>query len=369
MSAMTGTLTEEQAKQRDELANRMFQTCLDALDIFAVYVGDQLGYYAALADSGPATSTELAQRTGTHERYAREWLEQQAVTGVLTVDDARLEARNRRYTLEPGHAEVLLDPDSRSHLTPLIRYYIATVPLLPAVLDAYRTGGGVPWTAMGREIAEAQEGFNRALYTQVLATEDLPGIPDVDARLKSDPPAHVVDVGCGAGWASVAIARGYPKAHVSGYDFDPAAIEIARRNAAAAGVTDRVTFEVREATDLPDGRYDLVLLLECLHDLAHPVEVLRGVRKRLAHGGAVVVMDERVDEEFTTTASFVDRFMYGWSIVQCLPGGMAEEGAAGTGTVMRPSTLRCYATEAGFSAVEILPIDNDPMRRWYRLIP
>jgi 2-polyprenyl-3-methyl-5-hydroxy-6-metoxy-1,4-benzoquinol methylase len=369
MSLTIAALSTQQEEKRDELANRLFQTCNAALDIFAVYIGDRLGYYAALADLGSATSAELAGRTGTHERYAREWLEQQAVTEILIVDDPSADALSRRYTLEPGHAEVLLDEDSLSHLVPLVRYYVGTVPILPAVIEAYRTGGGVSWTEMGREIVEAQAGFNRALYARFLGTENLPSIPDVDARLRADPSARVADIGCGAGWSSVAIAGAYPKVRVHGVDLDPLAIEIARRNAAEAGLSDRVTFEVRDATDLPKGSFDLVVLLECLHDLAHPVEVLRGVRDLLSRGGAVIVMDERVAEAFAAPGDAVDRMMYGWSLVQCLPGGMAREGSAGTGAVMRPSTLRRYAEEAGYKEVQILPIDSDPLRRWYRLIP
>lgn len=369
MSTTIQPMREQQEQKRDALADRLFQTCLSALDIFAVYIGDRLGCYAALAGREPVTSTGLAERTGTHERYAREWLEQQAVTGILTVEQPSADALSRRYTLDPGHAEVLLDQDSRSYLVPLIRYYVGTMPILPRVIDAYRSGGGISWTEMGREIVEAQEGFNRALYTSVLGTENLPRIPDVDERLRAEPPARVVDIGCGAGWSSIAVARAYSKALVHGVDFDPLAIEIARRNAVEAGVADRVTFEVRDAGDLPQGSFSLVLLLECLHDLSHPVAVLGAARRLLAQDGAVVVMDERVGEEFTAPGDDIDRMMYGWSIVQCLPGGMAQEGAAGTGAVMRPRTLRRYAEEAGFTGVQILPIETDPLRRWYRLIP
>ena len=369
MNLTIEALSTEQEHKRDELANRLFHTCLTALDIFAVYIGDRLGYYAALAELGPTTSTELARRAGTHERYAREWLEQQAVSGILVVDDVGADALARRYALEPGHAEVLLDRDSLSYLIPLIRYYLGTVPILPAVIDAYRTGRGVSWTEMGRELVEAQADFNRALYARFLGTRDLPSMPDVDARLNADPPARVADIGCGAGWSSIALSRAYPKALVHGLDSDRLAIQIARRNASEAGVSDRVTFEVRDAADLPRGSFDLVLLLECLHDMAHPVAVLRGVRDLLAPGGAVIVMDERVADAFTAPGDDIERMMYGWSLVQCLPGGMAEEGSAGTGAVMRASTLQRYAQEAGFSAVQTLPIDNDPLRRWYRLIP
>jgi 2-polyprenyl-3-methyl-5-hydroxy-6-metoxy-1,4-benzoquinol methylase len=364
-----GRSTEEEDR-RDALAGRLFRTCLDALDIWSVYLGHHLGYYRVLAERGPLTAGRLAEAAGTHERYAREWLEQQAATGILTVDEASADPASRRYGLGPGHAEVLLDRDSLSYVVPLVRYYQATALLIPRVVEAHRSGGGISWTDMGDEIRQAQEGFNRALFLRLLTAEDLPAVGDVDARLRAEPPARVADVGCGAGWSSIAIARAYPGVRVDGFDFDPAAIATAQRNAAEAGVSDRVRFEVHHADDPAlAGRYDLVTFFECLHDLARPVEALAAARRLLVPGGAVIVMDEAVGDEFRAPASEVDRMMYGWSLVQCLPGGMADQPSAATGAVMRPATLRRYAEQAGYSTVEVLPIDNDPIRRWYRLRP
>jgi 2-polyprenyl-3-methyl-5-hydroxy-6-metoxy-1,4-benzoquinol methylase len=370
MTMTQEALNAEEARRRDELAGRLFRTCLDALDIWGVYLGHHLGYYPILAERGPLSASGLAEAAGSHERYAREWLEQQAATGILTVDDAGADPAGRRYRLGTGHAEVLLDPDSLSYLIPLVRYYQATALLIPRVIEVHRRGGGIPWTDMGDEVREAQEGFNRALFLRLLTSEDLPAIPDVDARLQAEPPAQVADIGCGAGWSSIAIARAHPRVRVDGFDFDPAAIATARRNAAHAGLSDRVRFEVRRADD-PElaGRYDLVTFFECLHDFARPVEALAGARLLLAPGGAVIVMDEAVEEQFAAPAGDVDRMMYGWSVVQCLPGGMADQPSAATGAVMRPATMRRYAEEAGYATMEILPIANDPIRRWYRLRP
>ncbi|MCA1813853.1 MAG: class I SAM-dependent methyltransferase [Halobacteriales archaeon] len=153
-----------------------------------------------------------------------------------------------------------------------------------------------------------------------------------------------------------------------GFDLDARVIEAARTNAREAGVADRVTFEVRDVATLPAGSFDVALLLECLHDLPKPVATLRAVRKALAPGGAVVVMEERVDDAFGIPGGPFDRFCYGWSIFICLPGGMYEKGSAGTGTLLRQPTLRRYAEEAGYAGVEALPIEADPMRRWYRLV-
>jgi SAM-dependent methyltransferase len=367
MTATADLRTLEQ--QRDALAGRMFQTTLAALDLWAVYLGHHLRYYEALA-GGPMTSSELASTTGTDERYAREWLEQQAVSGLLSVADGDTDARARRYRLDAGAVEVLTDTDSLACAIPLVRYFVGAGLLVPDLPEVYRRGGGIAWTRMGDEVREAQEGFNRAIFRRLLTTEDLPGIADIDGRLRADPPARVADIGCGGGWSAIAIAQAYPKVRVDGFDVDAAAVATARRNAVGEGVADRVRFEVRQADDPTlDGLYDLVCFFECLHDIGRPVEALALARRLLAPGGAVIVMDERVAEAFTAPGDDIDRFMYGWSIVQCLPGGMADQPSVGTGAVMRPATLRAYATQAGFADVEVLPIDNDPFRRWYRLHP
>jgi SAM-dependent methyltransferase len=291
---------------------------------------------------------------------------------ILEVDDPAAPAAPaaaRRYRLPAGHAEVLLDRDSLVYLAPMSRMVGALSRALPALLDAYRAGGGVPWAVFGDDGRQAQADMNRPLYLKVLGGEWLPAIPDLHARLQADPPARVAEIGCGAGWASIAIARAYPKVLVDGYDVDEPSIALARANAAEAGVADRVRFHLVDAAELQRaGRYDLVTAFEMVHDLARPVEVLRAARGMLAEGGAMLIMDERVAERFTAPGDEVERFLYGGSVLCCLPAGLAETPSAGTGTVMRPDTLRRYATEAGFRDLEILPIEHD-FYRLYRLVP
>jgi 2-polyprenyl-3-methyl-5-hydroxy-6-metoxy-1,4-benzoquinol methylase len=368
MTTTTPELSEQDAQQRDEFVGRLFTAGLQTGELLTVYLGDRLGLYRALARGGPATPAELAARTGTHERYAREWLEQQAVAGILTVDDAAAAPAARCYTLPPAHAEVLTERDSLNYLAPLARI-IASVPAqLPALLEAFRTGGGVPYADFGADAREGQADMNRPAYLHLLTTEWLPAIPAVHARLQADPPARVADIGCGAGWSGIAIARAYPKVLVDGYDTDAPSIDLARANAADAGVAARVSFQTQDAAQAPAGRYDLVTFFECVHDMARPVEALRAARAMLAAGGTVLVMDERVAEAFTAPGDEMERFFYAASVLFCLPTGMAEQPSSGTGTVMRPETLRRYATEAGFRTVAILPIEH-PFFRFYRLDP
>lgn len=353
-------------ERRDALVGRLFESALNAMEICCVYVGDRLGLYRAIRDIGPATARELAAATGINERYAREWLEQQAVTGIFEADDAA-DPEIRRYALPAGHAEVLLDPDSLSWFAPVIQLVVGLTGSLPALLDAFRTGAGISWGGFGPDVREGQAGQNRPAFLSLLGTEWLPVIPDVHARLLGDPPARVADVACGAGWSSIGIARAYPKARIDGFDLDEASVALARGNVEEAGLADRVTLSVRDAGDQAlAGRYDLVTIFESLHDMSRPVEVLRKMRGLLAPGGTVLVMDERVAETFAAPGDAVERLMYGFSVLCCLPCGLADRPSAGTGTVMRPATLRRYALEAGFRDVEILPITHD-IFRFYQL--
>ncbi len=357
------------AQQRDALIEQLLQSASGALNIFSLHIGDQLGFYRALADGGPLTSAELAVRTGTHERYTREWLEQQTVSGILEVEDESLDAGQRQFHLPLGHVEPLLDRDSLNYVAPLTRLVAGCVHPLAAVLEAYRTGGGVPFSAYGPDLREGQAAINRPAFLHQLAQEWLPTMPDVQARLQADLQARIADIGCGYGWSSIGIAQGYPNVHVDGFDLDEPSIERARENARQYGVADRVRFHVRDAGD-PEfaGRYDLVTAFECVHDMSNPIAALSTMRRLASENGEVLVMDERVGDTFTAQADDVERMMYGWSILHCLPVGMVEPPAAGTGTVMRADTLRRYAMEAGFRSVDILPIDNF-FFRFYRLQP
>jgi 2-polyprenyl-3-methyl-5-hydroxy-6-metoxy-1,4-benzoquinol methylase len=355
-------------QQRDALIDRLFQATLGTWDLLAVYLGDKLGLYRALA-SGPLTSTELAAATGTHERYLREWLEQQAVSQILDVHGGNAGAADRRYGLPAGHAEALLDESSLNYIAPIAQLVVACTRPLDALLEAFRTGDGVPYADYGADLHEGQAAFTRPMFDRLLGSEWLPAIPDVHARLEGDPAAHVADVACGEGFSSLAIARAYPKAIVDGLDLDDASIEAARTHLAGSGVGDRVTFHLRDAAD-PElaGRYDLVYIHEALHDMSYPVRVLGACRELLGSGGSVVIGDERVADSFTVPGDDVERFYYGFSVLHCLPVGMVGEGAAGTGTMMRSDTVRRYAEEAGFRTFEVLPIEND-VYRFYRLVP
>lgn len=353
-------------ERADALAERIFGATLGTMDLLAIYLGDRLGYYRALAGDGGLTSAELAERVGADERYTREWLEHQAVGGFLEVDDAGAGADERRYRLTPGHAEVLLDRDSLRYLAPLARILTSAAMRMPEIVGAYRSGGGVPWDAYGPDMRESQGDINRPLFLHELAGQ-LAGVSTLKARLEA-PSARLADVGCGVGWAAIGLATAFPGLRVDGFDPDEPSIELARRNAAESGVADRVTFHAIDAAAAAGGEpYDLVLACECIHDLSDPVAVLGSMRRLAGESGEVVVIDERVAESFGAPGDEVERLMYGYSILICLLDGRSRTPSRGTGTVMRADVLRGYAREAGFRDVEVLPIEHDTFR-YFRLV-
>jgi 2-polyprenyl-3-methyl-5-hydroxy-6-metoxy-1,4-benzoquinol methylase len=348
------------------LSERLRQDTIDALELYTVYVGERLGLYRALAEGGPATSAELAGRTGTVERYVREWLEHHAASGLLAVDDPAAGPLERRYRMPPEHVPVLADPDDVRYQAYRGVEAVRAARPMPAVVEAFRHGGAPPplaWEPEGR--AE----FNRALFLNLLGSRWLPAIPEVDRRLRGDPPARVADVACGTGWSSIAMARAYPKITVDGFDIDPDVVAAATESAEEADMAGRVRFAVVDAAD-PDlpGRYDLVTIFEALHDMARPVEALRAARAMLAEGGSVVIADERVEDVFAAPAPDRDRRAYGWSVVSCLPSAMGDPETAATGAALRPATLAGYATAAGFAHTEALAVEADDWR-FYRLLP
>jgi 2-polyprenyl-3-methyl-5-hydroxy-6-metoxy-1,4-benzoquinol methylase len=353
----------------EALAARLLEASLATMEVATIHLGERLGLYRAL-QAGPATAAELAARAGTDERYTREWLEQQAVAGILTVADGAAAPTARRFTLPLGHAEALLDTDRLSCLGPLARLVIGTLATMEPLLDAFRTGAGIPYADFGADVREGISEMNRPMFVNQLGTEWLPAVADVHARLSATPAARVADIACGCGWSSISTARAYPRATVDGFDVDEASVAAAQRNAVAAGVGERCAFACRDAAD-PDleGAYDLVTIFEAVHDMGRPVEALRTARRLLAPGGCVIVGDERVADAFAAPGDQTERLMYGFSVLHCLPVGRADaEESAATGTVMRHGTLREYARAAGFRDAEVLPIEHD-FWRFYRLEP
>ncbi|MBP2413981.1 precorrin-6B methylase 2 [Arthrobacter stackebrandtii] len=352
-------------------SDRVVNALLGFAELSSIVLGDGLGWYAALDAAGSAglSPDELAAATGTQERYAREWLEQQAAAGFVGVVPAGPGGAGqpaRRFTLPPGAAEVLLQPDSLSAVLPMVRMLRAGVAQLPDLLQAYRHGGGVGWAEIGDEAREAQFDGNRPWFEKRLgpALASAPAIHEVLSR----PGARITDLGAGCGWSTLALARAYPGAAVVGIDIDGPSIEWAREHARRSGLEGRATFRIADAADpVAPASQDAVFIFEALHDMPFPVQVLASVRAMVKPDGVVVVMDEAVADAFAPDADELERLMYAYSLFICLPDSLSTPGSAGTGTVMRAPVLEGYAAAAGFSSVERLPIKGFAVFRFYRL--
>ena len=371
MTMTDETLTVDEADLDGAIgafAERIFLGAIASFELATVELGMRLGLYDALA-SGPADARELAARAGIDRRYAREWLEQQATSGIVAIDTAPPDGDPdlRVFSLPAAHQTCLLEPDSLACVAPLATFAVAGPGILPALVQAYRQGTGISFARYGEWIRRAQEAGNRPQFANLLTTEWLPAMPDVLDRLVEGP-ARVADIGCGCGWSSIALARGFEGVTVDGFDSDEASIADARANAQGAGVTDRVRFTAGDAPAV-EGDYDLVCCFEALHDMAHPVQALAAMRRLAGPGGTVFIVDERAADALSANdPDPMQRLFYSASVLHCLPVGRSEEGSSATGTVLRTATLEGYAAEAGFASVEVLPIEHD-MFRFYRLHP
>lgn len=347
----------------DALVERLFGATIGALELFGVYLGTKLGLYVALRDLGDANPHDLAAHAGIHPRYAQEWLEQQAVAGLLLADDAAKSAGDRRYSIPAGTVNALTNPADGMHVLPFADLIVGMAGTLPRVAEVYRAGEGLPFSAFGPDVRNGQAGINRPVFSADLIDSWLPAVPDIHAALQAG--ARVADIGCGAGWASIAIASAYPATQVTGFDLDAESIADARTNAAGAGSP--ATFVEADASTLAaSGPFGFALILEALHDMSRPDLVLRAVHESLEDGASLVVADERVAPGFTAPGDEVERIMYGWSIGLCLVNAMDEQPSHAIGTPIRESTIRALAEEAGFASTEVLPIEND-FFRFYRL--
>ncbi len=347
--APTGTLDE-----------RLFEATIGALELFGVYLGVRLGLYGALRDSG-RTAAELADAASIHPRYAREWLEQQAVAGVLAVDDPAKDAEERRFSLPAEHAGILTDPDHELHLAPFSQLVVGIAKTLDEVVEAYRDGTGVPFSSYGEDMRAGQGGINRPAFSTALVRDWLPAM---SKELRDG--SRAADLGCGQGFAAIAVAKAFPGVEVVGIDSDSASVDDARELARQAGAGAR--FENVDASALSElGPFDVVMILEVLHDLSRPVEVLAAARDALADDGSILVADEAVAATFTAPGDELERMMYGWSITHCLPSSMAEQPSAAIGTVIREDTVRALGEEAGLT-VNVLDVDGG-FFRLYELRP
>ncbi len=346
----------------EALAERIFGSLVAGAELLSIELGRRLGLYPVLAEAA-VDATALATLTGISERYAEEWLVQQAAAGFVERD------ADGRFRLPAEHVPVLVDEDSPAFKLGAAPLLFGLADTLPEVADAYVAGTGVEFGDFGAEFREGLASLNRPGF--LFSIRDWIGeMPDVATRLEAG--ATVLDAGCGLGWSSIGLAQAFPEVSVVGVDLDLASIVAARANAEAAGVSDRVTFLHTNATDedalraaSPDG-YDLVTCFQALHDMGEPDVALQVFGRLLSADGTVLVGDEHAGEEPQAPAEPVERMQTAFSALHCLPATWAESTRVVNGTVLRPRTMRAWAHGAGFEVVEVLDIEH-PVWRFYRL--
>jgi len=346
----------------ESFAERILTEVNSSLSCLNVYLGHKLGLFKNLAETGAVTSVELSQRTGYAERYLREWLECMTAGEYLEHD-----ATTGKFSLPVEHATVLVEADDPNYAAPFTQFAPSLSSVLPDLMEAFRTGGGVPYESYGQDCLEAIGMGNRPMYVNDYASKWIPAMPDVERTLKQG--GKVAEVGCGLGWSSISLARGFPRTTIDSIDVDEESIRQARNNASQEGVADRVRFLHSPIEDLDISEtYDLVTAFECLHDMPYPVQALRRMREMAGPNGSVLIADEAAGESLEENRNLLGSFYYNCSVLHCLPQALVTPGAAGTGTAIKPSTVRQFATEAGFRKVEVLDVEN-PFFRFYRLTP
>ena len=315
------------------------------LNTALVVMGDKLGYYRLLAEE-PLTATQLAERSGTGEPYAREWLNAQAAGGYVTYDPD-----SGRYTLPAEHAAALTDQTSPAYLPGFFQLAYGTVRDADRVLGVARAGDGVGWRDHNGDVHTGCERFFRTMYNGHLLGEWLPALDGVVAKLQAG--ALVADIGCGHGASTVLMAQAYPASRFRGSDYHRGSIDTARERAAAAGVADRIDFEVAPAQSFTGGGYDLVTTFDALHDMGDPIGAARHVYESLADDGTWMIVEPAAGDAVQDNLNPVGRAYYGFSTLLCTPSSLAQEVGLALGTQAGPARIRDVTTSAGFTSFRI----------------
>ncbi len=312
------------------------------LNTALVVMGDRLGLYKALAGAGPLTPAELAQRTGTAERYVREWLNAQAAGGYVDYDPD-----SGRYTLPAEHAIALTDASSPAYLPGFFQIALGSVLDSPRITEAAKTGQGYGWHQHGEDVFDGCERFFRPGYNASLVSAWLPALDGVVAKLERG--AAVADVGCGHGASTILMAQAFPASTFAGFDYHEGSIATARQRAAEAGVSDRVGFEAAPASAYSGSSYDLVTMFDCLHDMGDPVGAARHVLQSLKPDGTWLIVEPAAGDRVEDNFNPVGRAYYGFSTLLCTPSSLAQEVGLALGAQAGEARIREVVTGAGLT--------------------
>ncbi|MCW2598221.1 MAG: class SAM-dependent methyltransferase [Frankiales bacterium] len=306
-----------------------------------VLIGDQLGLYRAMADGTPVTPAELAAKTGTAERYVREWLSCQAAGGFVQYEG------DGTFSLPPEQAVALTDESSPACVLGGYQAFTAATRITPRLLEVFRSGEGIGWGEHDPGLFTGTARFFRPGYLASLTSEWLPALDGVTDKLAAG--GRVADIGCGYGHSTTIIGQAFPHARITGFDAHQPSIDAARKLAADAGVAERVDFEVATAKDFPGTGYDLVTFFDCLHDMGDPVGALRHTREVLADDGTVMLVEPYAGDDLIDNLTPVGRVFYGASTFVCTPASLSEEVGTALGAQAGEARMRDIAAQAGFA--------------------
>ena len=307
-----------------------------------IRIGDKLGLYKALAAGGPQTAAELAKRTGTSERYVREWLSTQAAGGYVTYD-----APNSKFFLTEEQAFAMADENSPCFMPGAFQVALAATRAEEQLAERFKTGQGLGWHEHHHELFVGTERFFRPGYAANLISGWIPALDGVEAKLKSG--ARVADVGCGLGASTVLMARHYPKSEFFAFDYHDKSIETAKQRAKEAGVTDRIRFEIAKAKDFPGKDYDFITFFDCLHDMGDPAGAAAHVHSTLKKDGTWMIVEPFAGDKLEDNLNPIGRAYYGASTLLCTPASLSQEVGLALGAQAGEKRLREVVTSGGFS--------------------
>jgi 2-polyprenyl-3-methyl-5-hydroxy-6-metoxy-1,4-benzoquinol methylase len=342
-----------------DYAKVVFGALGGAMTSSMIYLGDHLGLYRALADAGEVTSQGLAERTGLHERWLREWLYQQGAAGVL---EYRGEGR---FALPPEGVAVLAEESHPAFGVGFFAHLPQRMAVVERLPEAFRTGLGLPYDAFG---AEGARGIERGLapwFRALLVPMVLPQVDGVVASLEAG--AAAADVGCGAGVALLEMARAYPASEFHGYDISAYALARAEQNRAEAGLGNAHFHDARQEPLPGDGRFAFVTTFDCLHDMTDPAGVMAAIRASLREDGTWLIADIKAHAAYEENVARnpMAAMMYGTSVTSCMSSALSEPGGLGLGTLgLHEELARRMAGEAGFSRFERLDLRH-PVNAFY----
>jgi 2-polyprenyl-3-methyl-5-hydroxy-6-metoxy-1,4-benzoquinol methylase len=307
-----------------------------------IVIGDRLGLYRAMAAAGPITSSELAGKTGTSERYVREWLNAQAAGGFVKYEPA-----TQRYELPAEQAMALADESSPAFVCGAFELATATLKSVPQIEESFRTGSGFGWHQHDVGVATGCERFFRPGYNANLVSSWLPALDGVEAKLRVG--AAIADVGCGLGASSRLMADAYPRSRVTGFDYDKKSIELAREETKASGLDGRLRFEVASARAFPGSGYDLITMFDCLHDMGDPVGAARHVKQALAEDGTWLIVEPIAGDAVEQNLNPVGRAYYAFSNFLCTPSSLSQEVGLALGAQAGQKRIGEVVKAAGFT--------------------